>query len=438
LHALHWRCGQGSTQLLTIARARSHPAVGLPTQWGGWGPALKTFGLKGSGCNGPLPPTWSAWSALESLQLSGLALTGTLPAEWTAPSAFPNLRELELSAMPGLTAANWAALHDWLLPKAPRLQRLALAGLRGVAGVGLDPMFGSFTNLTTLVLANMSLGGPVPAAWSSLPTSKLWALDLSGNGLSGGLPDWAVGAMAAPPPGVVVVPPPPGGWYGGGYGPNGTFGRPNGTANGSYSGGYGGYGGYDGYGGYGSPETPGAYGSMLPPGMPYAKGWLLDLSRNNFTGGWVGGWVGRWVGGGGCMSAQEGPRRGPQGAAACACWRHAGAPPPTAHRPGPALPLLSLAGPLPPAWGAATLPPNSGHAVRLGSNGLQGSFPLSWQALVYRAAVFEVQSNQLNGEFPPSWWNASVPANEGPGLLAFNIRCACEGGCMQGTVFLGG
>jgi hypothetical protein len=164
---------------------------------------------------------------VEVLHISGLALSGLLPPEWTASTSFPLLRELELSNMPGLTS-DYTSLHDWLLPKAARMERLVLSGLGGLEGSGLDPMYGSFTNLTALVLSNMNFGGPVPAAWASLPVGKLWVLDLSGNNLSGSLPDWAVGVMTPPPLGATLSP--------------------------------------------------------LPPGLPFIKGWLLDLSHNNFTG----------------------------------------------------------------------------------------------------------------------------------------------------------
>jgi hypothetical protein len=86
------------------------------------------------------------------------------------------------------------------------------------------------------------------------------------------------------------------------------------------------------------------------------------------------------------------------------------------------LSIHSFAGAFPLAWGSTPPPVNSSHVIRLGRNGLQGELPSSWQALVYRAAVVEVQSNQLNGGFPLGWWTTTAFGNEGPSLQYFNIR----------------
>jgi len=169
---------------------------------------------------------------LESLRLVNLGLVGALPAEWTQPSSFPALRELELSGMPGLQIASWATLRGWLDPKGPQqLQRLHLAGLSGLAAAGLDAAFPAiYRNLSTLVLANMSLGGPISDSWSTLPAGKLGVLDLSGNQLSGSLPSALMTVMGPP----VAL------------------------------------------------KQQMAVGTMMMMGPP--PGWLLDLSRNNLTG----------------------------------------------------------------------------------------------------------------------------------------------------------
>lgn len=190
---------------------------------------------------------WSDWGALEALSLRGaLGVAGSLPAAWANASAFPLLQHLELAGMPNVTV-SWAALTQWLAPKAGALRSLVLSGLGGLEGAGLDPalLTPAHANLSVLVLSDLAAGGGAPD-WSALPPGRLSVLDLSGNNLTGPLPLWAVGAMGAPPP------PPP------------------------------------------QPGAPPPHQPDAPPQQPRA-GWLLDLSRNAFTGARVCAFRGRFV-----------------------------------------------------------------------------------------------------------------------------------------------
>jgi hypothetical protein len=131
-----------------------------------------------------------------------------VPAQWTQPNtSFPQLRELALVGLGNVTAPALSVLRAWLDPKAAaqRLQNLSLAGLGGLAGAGLGGAINAtlYRNLTTLVLANLSLGGTLPAAWASLPAGKLTALDVSGNNLTGPLPTW-LASLVAPQPGWLL------------------------------------------------------------------------------------------------------------------------------------------------------------------------------------------------------------------------------------------
>jgi hypothetical protein len=194
----------------------------LPATWGSW-TQLRRLSLGPGGFSGPLPQEWGGWPPLESLRLSGLGVTGGLPPGWfgnttnttasanttanTTASANTTVstnatvsgqKELELTNMPGLQV-SWPALQALTMRGAPSLRHVALGGLGNMTASGLSPFLGSFSSLETLVLANMSTGGTVPAAWASLPAGRLSTLDLSGNALSGTLPSWLM-ALVGPPP----------------------------------------------------------------------------------------------------------------------------------------------------------------------------------------------------------------------------------------------
>ena len=337
------------------------PAATLPAEWGSWA-ELKRFSLAAGPLAGALPDAWSSWGGLDALSLRGAAgVAGPLPPAWTNASAFPLLRELELAGMPNVSA-SWAALTPWLAPKAPAMRRLVLSGLGGLAGAGLEPSLISTasSNLSVLVLSDLNAGGGVPD-WSGLPQGGLSVLDLSGNNLTGPLPLWAAGALGVPPPPpehpeVMVQPPPPG----------------------------------------------------SPPPAPV--GWLLDLSRNAFTGA--------------CVLRARG-----RGLLVCsleASWlrlRPTPAARPAAHARSPCPPASPPTGGLPSSWSAA-LPANASgqHVIRLGSNQLTGTPPASWQALVWTAAAVDLSRNLLNGPLPAEWNATEAMGNTSSHIVNFNAR----------------
>ncbi|KAF8059367.1 radA [Scenedesmus sp. PABB004] len=106
--------------------------------------------------SGPLPPSWGALTALQSLDLHGLGLTGPLPGAWGALAALQSL-DLHGQALTGPLPGAWsgmAALHE-------------------------------------LHLQGNSLGGPLPAAWGG-GMASLKRLDLSRNNITGSIPEaWA-------------------------------------------------------------------------------------------------------------------------------------------------------------------------------------------------------------------------------------------------------
>lgn len=189
-------------------------AGSLPPSWS----ALASLRVLASSYNihdSPLPDAWSSLAALQRLQLAGNALSGALPATWgggltslthldltdnqmtgaVPPDWLAGMRSLQelliganrlrgglpsLGTGPGIPLrvldASFNTLGPSPLPPAtqPYLRRLALLDLtgNGLTG-GLPAGWSTLTELTALYLGLNALGGPLPPGWSALGVARL-------------------------------------------------------------------------------------------------------------------------------------------------------------------------------------------------------------------------------------------------------------------------
>ena len=133
---------------------------------------------------GGLPAAWGSPHGFQKLGVlyceDSVKLGGTLPESWASPGAFPNVQEMILynSSIGGTIPTSWG------FPGAfPKLQRLNLGSS------SLQGSIPAFNNTASagLDLDSCRLNGSLGMFWSS--SAPLQAASLSGNHISGSLPD---------------------------------------------------------------------------------------------------------------------------------------------------------------------------------------------------------------------------------------------------------
>lgn len=177
----------GQLQQLQAMALGNNPFTGqLPAAWAAPGafPRLLYLDCNRLNITGSLPSSWgspTAFPALENLFLYGTTVSGTLPDSWAeAAGAFPHLKELQLSAtlVSGSIPASWSSASGF-----PWLQALHTAGTQLTGPI---PAFRN-TNLSAIEMDNAHFSADLSAFWNS--TSPLIAASLSGNDITGFLPD---------------------------------------------------------------------------------------------------------------------------------------------------------------------------------------------------------------------------------------------------------
>ena len=173
-------------QLQAMALGNNAFTGQLPAAWATPGafPRLLYLDCNRLNITGPLPSAWgcpTAYPALENLFLFGTSVIGTLPDSWAAAAgAFPHLKELQLSAtlISGSIPASWSSASGF-----PWLQALHTASTQLSGPI---PAFHN-RNLSVIEMDNSYFSAGLSAFWNS--TSPLIAASLSGNHITGFLPD---------------------------------------------------------------------------------------------------------------------------------------------------------------------------------------------------------------------------------------------------------
>ena len=173
-------------QLQAMALGNNAFTGQLPAAWAAPGafPRLLYLDCNRLNITGPLPSDWgspTAYPALENLFLFGTSVSGTLPNSWaSAAGAFPHLKELQLSAtlVSGSIPASWSSASGF-----PWLQALHTATTQLSNPI---PAFHN-RNLSVIEMDNSHFSANLSAFWNS--TSPLIAASLSGNDITGFLPD---------------------------------------------------------------------------------------------------------------------------------------------------------------------------------------------------------------------------------------------------------
>ncbi len=158
---------------------------------------LQTLDVSENNFTGTLPAGLASLELLQELTLSTNLFSGELPAAWGAPGAFKQLIYLEFSSVDvteGLPAA-WGSPHGF--------QKLGVLYCEDSVSLGgtlpeswASP--GAFPNVQEMILYNSSIGGGVPASWGSpggFP--KLQRLNLGSSSLQGSIPAFNNAALAA-------------------------------------------------------------------------------------------------------------------------------------------------------------------------------------------------------------------------------------------------
>lgn len=157
----------------------------LPAAWGAAAafPALLYLDCNRANITGPLPSAWgssTAFQGLENLFLFGTNVSGPLPDSWAAIGAFPHLKELQLSS----TSLSSSIPTSWSSAEAfPWLQALHTAN---TLLSGSIPAFHN-ANLSVIEMDDSQFSTDLGSFWNS--TAPLIAASLSGNAISGHLPD---------------------------------------------------------------------------------------------------------------------------------------------------------------------------------------------------------------------------------------------------------
>lgn len=172
-------------QLQAVALGNNAFNGDLPAAWGATDafPRLLYLDCNRLGITGDLPSAWgspSAFQRLENLFLFGTNISGSLPDSWAASGAFLRLKELQLSStfLQCSIPASWSSANAF-----PWLQALHIADTNISGSV---PAFHN-TNLSVVEMDDSLFSGDLSAFWNS--TAPLVAASLSGNSISGYLPD---------------------------------------------------------------------------------------------------------------------------------------------------------------------------------------------------------------------------------------------------------
>lgn len=176
----------GTLQRLQAVALGNNAFTGdLPAAWGATDafPQLLYLDCNRLGISGDLPSAWgspTAFQRLENMFLFGTNVSGFLPDSWAAGGAFPRLKELQLSStfLHGSIPASWTSANAF-----PWLQALHTANTNLS---GFVPAFHN-RNLSVVEMDDSLFSGDLSTFWNS--TAPLIAASLSGNSISGYLPD---------------------------------------------------------------------------------------------------------------------------------------------------------------------------------------------------------------------------------------------------------
>jgi len=161
-----------------------------------WPPMLQTLDVSENKFKGTLPAKLASLDQLQELTLSTNLFSGELPAAWGAPGAFKQLIYLEFSSIyvtGGLPVA-WASPHGF-----QQIQVLYCQDSVSLGGTLPESWAssGAFPNLQEMILYNFSIGGTIPASWG-FPDAfpKLQRLNLDSSNLQGNMPAFNNAALA--------------------------------------------------------------------------------------------------------------------------------------------------------------------------------------------------------------------------------------------------
>ncbi|DBB12329.1 TPA: hypothetical protein ACH3X3_006417 [Trebouxia sp. C0006] len=150
-----------------------------------WPPMLQTLDVSDNNFTGTLPAGLASLDQLQQLTLSANLFSGELPAAWGAPGAFQQLTYLEFSSIDvtgGLPAA-WGSPHSF-----QQIQVLYCQDSVSLGGTLPESWAspGAFSNVQEMILYNSPIGGTIPASWG-FPDAKLQRLNLGSSSLQGNI-----------------------------------------------------------------------------------------------------------------------------------------------------------------------------------------------------------------------------------------------------------
>ncbi|XP_058751817.1 probable leucine-rich repeat receptor-like serine/threonine-protein kinase At3g14840 [Vicia villosa] len=142
--------------------------------------ALKQFRIGDSQFSGAIPNFIQSWKNLEMLVIRGSGLNGPIPS---GISLLKNLTDLTITDLNG---------SDSPFPQLENMSKLSKLVLRSCNIIGAVPGYlGKLTKLKAIDLSNNKLSGQISTGLGGLQ-NIMYLLFLSGNQLSGPLPDWIV------------------------------------------------------------------------------------------------------------------------------------------------------------------------------------------------------------------------------------------------------
>ena len=146
---------------------------------------LQTLDVSDNNFTGTLPAGLASLDQLQQLTLSANLFSAELPAAWGAPGAFQQLTYLEFSSIDvtgGLPAA-WGSPHSF-----QQIQVLYCQDSVSLGGTLPESWAspGAFSNVQEMILYNSPIGGTIPASWG-FPDAKLQRLNLGSSSLQGNI-----------------------------------------------------------------------------------------------------------------------------------------------------------------------------------------------------------------------------------------------------------